>query len=119
MTNQIEFKIFTERKGFRLTNNILVYSLLCSSLGVTWLADKYLQESALEDIGQAVGVLTCILMIYFKIAQSFTRESLNGDLSKTIIFKPSEIVIAENKFSLDEIKKIEFYVGDYCVFSIR
>lgn len=113
MTNQIEFKIFTKKNGFRLTNNIVVYSLLFGSLGVAWLADKYLGESTIEDIGQVVGVLTCILMVYFKITQSFKRESLNGDLTKSIIFKPTQIIVEEHTYCLDEIKKIEFYVGDY------
>ena len=113
MTDQIEFKIFTKKNGFRLTNNIVVYSLLFCSLSIAYLANRHLEESTIENIAKVVGVFACVLMIYFKIAQSFKRESLNGDLNKTIIFKPTEIVVAERKYSLDEIKKIEFYIGDY------
>jgi hypothetical protein len=113
MTNQIEFKIFTEKKGFQITINIVVYSLLFCSIGIAYLADKFFGESTIESFGQAGGILGCLLMIYFKFAQSFTRESLNGDLSKRIIFKSSEISIADQKYALDEIKKLEFFVGDY------
>ena len=113
MTNKIEYKIFTKKKGFQLTVNIVVYTILLGSIAIAYLADKYFGESTLESIGQAGGVLGCVLMIYFKIAQSFTRESLNGDLNKRVIFKSSEIIIADQIFSLEEIKKIEFYVGDY------
>ena len=54
-----------------------------------------------------------IVIIYFKITQSTTRESLNGDLSKRIIFTNTEINIDDKKISLVEIKKIEFFVSDY------
>jgi len=113
MTNEIEFKIFTKNKGLQITVNRVVYPMLFGCISIAYLADKYFDESILESIGQFGGVLVCILMIYFKIAQSFTRESLNGDLSKNLIFKTSEIIIDDQKLNLNEIKKIEFYIGDY------
>jgi hypothetical protein len=113
MTDQIEFKLFTKKHGFQLTINIVVYTLFIGSIGIAYLADKLFDESTLETIGQTGGIFCCILIIYFKIAQSFTRESLQGDLKKSIILKPSEIIIDDQIFSLEEIKKIEFYVGDY------
>ncbi|WP_276168316.1 hypothetical protein [Zobellia alginiliquefaciens] len=113
MTNQIEFKIFTKNNGFQLTVNVIVYSLLFGSIGIAYFAYKYLDESAIERIGQAGGILGCMLMIYFKMTQSFTRKSLNGNLNKRLVFKTSEIIVDETKIELINIKKIEFVVEDY------
>jgi|SRR5690606_5032234 len=113
MSNQVEFKIFTRKKGFTFTVNVFVYSLLLGSLGIAYLANKYLNGSVLESFGKAGGIIGCILMIYFSITKLSARKPLNGDLSKRLIFRPSEIILDGNKIELSEIKKVEFSVEDY------
>ncbi|AEV32246.1 hypothetical protein Oweho_1241 [Owenweeksia hongkongensis DSM 17368] len=113
MNNQVDFKIFTRKKGLIFTVNRVVYPLLLGSLGIAYLADKYLNQNVLESIGTTGGIIGCILMIYFNIAKLSTRKPLNGDLSKRLIFCPSEIIIDSQKIDLKEIKKIEFSVTDY------
>ena len=71
---EIEFKIFTKNKGFRITVNIVVYSLLFASIGIAYLGDTYFDEIVIKDIGLAGGILACILVVYFKITQSFKRK---------------------------------------------
>ena len=63
MTKEIEFKIFTKNKGFNITANIIVYSLLFSGIGIAYLAKRYLDNSTIESLGQGVGILACLLMI--------------------------------------------------------
>lgn len=93
---------------------MVVYPLMVGWFGVYWFANYFWEESTIAFIGLIVlGLTLIILTIYFKITGFFTREPLNGDLSKTIIFTPSQIIVAEHSYSLDEIKKIEFYVDDY------
>ena len=113
MTKEIEFKIFTKNKGFNITANIIVYSLLFSGIGIAYLAKRYLDNSTIESLGQGVGILACLLMIYFKITQASKRKSLNGNLNKKLRFRSREISIDDINIELNEIKKIEFYIGDY------
>lgn len=113
MNKEIEFKIFTKYKGFKISANIVVYSLLFSGVGIAYLADKYLENSAIESVGQGVGILACILVIYFKITQASKRKSLNGNLNKKLVFRTNEILINSQRIELKEIKKIEFFTGDY------
>lgn len=113
MTKEIEFKIFAKNKGFNLSVNIVVYSLLFIGIGIAYLAGKFLDNSTLESVGQGVGILGCILMIYFKITQVSKRKSLNGNLNKKLRFRTREILIDDIKIELNEIKKIEFFINDY------
>ncbi len=113
MTKEIEFKIFTKNKGFKLSVNIVVYSLLFIGIGIAYLAREYLGNSTIENLGQGVGILACMLMIYFKITQASKRKSLNGNLNKKLRFRTREILIDDIKIELNEIKKIEFYINDY------
>lgn len=113
MTKEIKFKIFTKNKGFILSVNIVVYSLMFSGLGIAYLSNTYLDDSAFENMGKGVGILACILMIYFKITQESKQKSLNGNLNKRLIFSTREVLIDDIKIKLNEIKKIEFFLGDY------
>lgn len=110
---EIEFKIFTKNKGFRITVNIVVYSLLLASIGIAYLGDTYFDEIVIKDIGLAGGILACILVVYFKITQSFKRKPLNGSLNRSLKFRANEILIDNKKYELNEIRKIEFSVEDY------
>ncbi len=111
--NEIKFKIFTKTKKFHLSVNLIVYSLLFTSISIIYLANKYFEESTLESIGQAGGISACVLMIYFIITQSFTKKKLNGTLNEYLIFRETEILTHKTKYKLDDISKIKFSVGDY------
>lgn len=113
MTKEIKFKIFTKNEGFKISENIVVYSLIFSGIGIAYIAGKHLDNSAIESIGQGIGILGCILMIYFKITQVSKRKSLNGNLNRTLRFRNNEILIDDIKIELNEIKKIEFFLNDY------
>src|SRR5690606_21451431 len=82
-------------------------------IGIAYLAREYLDNSTIENLGQGVGILACMLMIYFKITQASKRKSLNGNLNKKLRFRTREILIDDIKIELNEIKKIEFYINDY------
>ncbi len=113
MINEIKFKIFTKNKRLRITANHIVYSLLVCSISILYLSKNYFENGLLESIGKDSGIVGFILMIYFVITKNFTREALNGDLKKSIIFRPSELVIDDKIYNLNDISKIEFYIGDY------
>lgn len=109
----MEFSVYEKRKGFQLTISKVVYSLLLTSIAIAYLADRKFGESRIEDIARISGIFGCVLLIYFKIAQNFMRESLNGKLNTKIKFYSDKISIDEHVYSLEQIKKIEFYICDY------
>lgn len=113
MIKEIEFKIFTENIGFKFSENILVYTLLFSGLGIAFLSNQYLSNITMENIGKGVGVFGCMLSIYFKITQGWKQKPLHGHLHKKLIFRTDYIIMDDLEFPLDDIKKIEFFINDY------
>lgn len=111
--NDIEFKIFTRNKGRQISVNIVVYTLLISSLGILFFEVKYFDNSAVEKVGLWGLSIAGLIMVYFKIAQSFTRKSLNGNLNRSLNFREKEILIDSEKYDLNDIQKIEFSICDY------
>ena len=111
--NDVEFRIFKKSESIQLTVNSVVYSILLSSLCIAFLADQFFNDSLIENVGVTCGISACILVIVFKIAQPFRRQALNGTLDEVLKFKKAEISIGRRTYSLNEIIKIEFSVGDY------
>lgn len=113
MTNEIQFKIYTKDKRFHLSENKVVYSLLFGFIGMAYLANLFFSDSVIENIGRVGGVFTCVIMLYFTIANATKIEPLNGNLNKKLVFKKDQIWIDDDKYELNEIKKISFNVEDY------
>lgn len=113
MINKIQFKIYTKDKRFHLSENKVVYSLLLGFIGMAYLANLFLSGSVIEDVGRVGGVFTCVIMLYFTITNATKRKPLNGKLNKKLVFKKDEIWIDDDKYELNEIKKIRFNVEDY------
>lgn len=106
------FNIYRENKKFRVTRNMVVYSVLSTSLTIAYASD-YLINSKLETIGKYGIFIGFTLAIIFQILQYFQRKPLNGKIEGVIEFNSKAIVIDNKEFNLEDVKKIDLTVDDY------
>jgi len=111
--NEIEFKIFTYKKSKRITPNLIVYSVLLSSLGTAYFSHEILEIKSLENIGLGGLLIASCLMLYFMISGNFKREPLDGTLEKRILFSENAIKVDDWRYELAMIEKVDFTIDDY------
>lgn len=113
MPQEIEFKLYKPNKRFRITPNLIIIFLILLLSSTIFLNEDFFGNAWKQKISATLFYSMFILGAYFQITKNFKRPPLNGDLSKKLIFTPSEIIIENQKFNLYEINEIVFYHGDY------
>lgn len=108
-----QFEIFEKDDKFRLSANMIVYSIFGLSLPTIFFADKFLGESLIEQIGLYGLFIGFGLSVILKWVQLTNRKTLQGKLSGQITFDKDSISISNQNVPITDIEKIELDVGDY------
>jgi len=74
---------------------------------------QYPKFDAFQQISLWGVELGFILAIYFKIARFLTRKSLHGEIGGFLAFGEKGVTVNGKLYSIDEIRRIEFFVHDY------
>ena len=108
-----QFDIFEKDNKFRLSANIIVYSIFVVSLPTAFFADKYLGESFIEQVGLYGLFVGFGLSAILKWVQLTNRKTFQGKLLGKITFEKDSIRISGQNIPISDIEKIELEVGDY------
>jgi hypothetical protein len=107
---QIIFDIYIpNEKKFRWTPNIIMTII---GIAVTIaLLQSNLHIPASIQFNIAVSAL--VIYIFYIIRSLITYKPLNGQLNGRIEFTDNNVKVREATYTMDDIKKIDFYFGDY------
>jgi len=110
---EIQFKIFRSKEGLQLSPNLVVYPFLGIFLFLIFINDQFIGNATIESIGVSACIITIFPILYFKVVQWSTRQSLNGHLNEEVKFRENEIQVDKLTYQLSDIKKLDFSILDY------
>ena len=111
----MKFLIFNKVEKIYITRSLVINSLallLVSPL----LINRLIGSNILTNLSAEMGIIACLLIligILTKIIGQFRHERLKGNIKGTIELQNEKIIVNDNEYLIDEIKKIEVYGGDY------
>lgn len=109
--DRISFEIFIpEEKRFRVTPNLIVFSLWFSSIGILW---AFEDAPITKEIKGYVALGIVLISLYYLIASFFTYEPLRGTLNGEIVFGNNAITMDSEIYELKDIKNIDFRFVNY------
>ena len=113
----ISYKIFIQKRGFAITTDIFVWSGILGSLVFMFIVDKYFHEFYVSrSIHKLmIPILTGFLILWILLyIVSFSRtRKLNGHFDGNLVLKKDGITINEIKYSLKDIRSLEFNANDF------
>jgi hypothetical protein len=105
--DRISFDIFEpDKKKFRLTPNLIVYSLWFLTIGFFWMLDGVLP--IIKEIRTYVACGIFLISLYYLITSFFKYEPLKGILKGKIIFNNDAMIANEKIYDLKSIRDIDF-----------
>jgi hypothetical protein len=110
---EVSFPLFTPRKGFRITHDLVIGTLFVMSFVLYYISNRYLGESTLKDISKAGLYISLFLVLFFTIFSAFLYKRVFGKISGELKFRKNEIVAGDVTYQMSQIKKIEVYFHDY------
>ncbi|MDD2982912.1 MAG: hypothetical protein PHQ74_05955 [Crocinitomicaceae bacterium] len=110
---EVSFPLFTPRKTFQITHDLVVWSLFIISFAVFYFSDRYLGEGLMKDIGKIGLYISLFLFAFFTIFRAFLYKIIHGKIGGALIFRKNEIVVGDETYSMSQIKKIELHFDDY------
>lgn len=106
-----EFEIFTPKPKTRLfTPNAIIYTLHFSCVAIfiiAALANYYPQKVFF------IFIAPFSLSLFFYIRKFWKYQFLDGELTSLLIINPDHIQLAQQSFSMEEIKKRDFHFCNY------
>ncbi len=111
----VKFLIFNKIKKIYLTRSLIINSLALICV-LPLLVNLLMGRKVLSYFSAELGIIACLLIligIITKIVGQFRYEKLKGFIRGTIELHNEKIIVNENEYLIEEIKKIEVYGGDY------
>lgn len=108
--DRIAFKIYIpDKRKFRFTPDTIVLIMWILLIIIFWALEKFISPEA-----RVFPAIAAFLINMFYLIRSFvTYADLRGRLEGQIEFKDKAILINDEHYDLEIIKKIDFYFGDY------
>ena len=107
------FTLFTPRKGFKISVEIVVYPLIIMSFLLFYFFDQIYPSYFWKSIAQKGLYLSFGLMIFFSFFRMFDYKSLHGSLKGALKFSADQIFAGTVIYKMEQIKKIELHFDDY------
>jgi hypothetical protein len=105
--DRISFDIFEpDKKRFRLTPNLIVYSLWFFAIAFLWIFEGVFPINSTSRL--IIISIIGLVSLYYLITSFFTYEPLNGILKGKIVFKDDSITVNEKVYELKSITGIDF-----------
>lgn len=110
---KIKFPYFVKKNQTTIDRVLLVFGLLFFSLFVLWMNMEYFKVDFIELVFSLIEGLAIASYIFFIFYSMNEKEKLNGNYVGYLIFEPDRILAGDHEYPLENLKKVEFFTGDY------
>jgi hypothetical protein len=111
---KVEFLLFIHKPKDHIDRGLLFFTLFAIGFTMLWLGgDEYFSYEALRIIGGVVLGCTGIGYLFFSFYSFSEKERLNGSFNGKLVYSKSSVSIGIIEYLLNDISKIEIFVGDY------
>ena len=111
LMDRVSYEIFIpEEKRFRVTPNLIVFSVWFLAIGILW---TFEDAPITKEIRGYVALGVFLISLYYLVTSFFTYEPLRGILKGEIVFGNNVITIDNEIYELKDIKNIDFGFVNY------
>lgn len=110
---KIKFPYFVKKNQTTIDRGLLVFGSLFFSLFVLWMNMEYFKVDFIEWVFNLIAGLafgSYFILIFYSMNE---KEKLDGNFVGYLIFEHDSILVGEHEYPLENLKKIEFFTGDY------
>lgn len=110
----IKFLIFEKKGKYQASRYLLFITFFTVGFAFLLLGSQdFFAIKAIESIGLIIVGCTGIVYFVFGFYSLSEKEKLNGSFTGYLIFSKSIISVGDKVYHLNDVLKIEFFVGDY------
>ncbi len=111
----MKFTIFKKSKKFYWSTEIIIYSIIFSSLALGYISEKVLEseQNIISKVFMIIALMGFCAGLVTKFMGLTQIEKLDGILDGDVVFKIDSIEIENRNYSLNEIKRIVISNEDY------
>ena len=102
------FRVFQKSNKIAIPTTFIICGIV---LLYIYFADEIEYYFGLSN--KPIGILLCVLFIFFLIKSLFTTQKLNGKFNGVLKMENDRISISSKDYLLEEIDNIEIYQTDY------